>query len=200
MKRRLLIAIYALLHVAGIAYHYGPGQQGVSLDTVQSLLGQAEKAYAAEDFTKSKDFYEQALAAVPTGQSELAAKIQVLKAETRMMDGEVPEAILDLETAMTTAAAEGVSQETQDKLRAQKSTAHYYAAWLVRLENVSEDEWENQCDQARQGFRYLAEKSTDSGLVAAAGDHQKSLESAIRLAQMDAADLKALPLPKSCAN
>jgi hypothetical protein len=200
MKRRILIAFYALLPVAGIAYHYGPGQRGMALDAVQACMKLADLEGKAENFGKAAELLTTALAATPADEKDLAGKLEVLKAEARMMNGEVPEAIQDLEAALTKAQKDGAAKETLDKLRAQKSTAHYYAAWLVRLENVSEDEWENQCDLARQGFRFLAENAQEAGTAAEAKEHQKSLESAIRLAQMDQADLKALPLPKCCSS
>jgi hypothetical protein len=198
VKRKLFFTLWILAPVAGIALHYGPGQRGVAMDQVVAEIRSAEQLLKSEDYNGAEEAYGRALAAAAQSKPDLRANLQVLKAQARILDGETPEAIGDLQAALVAAGAEGASKEATDQLRAQLSTAHYYAAWLVRLENVSEEEWKVQCDLARQGFRYLSEQASSSETKALAEGYQKNLENSIRLAQLDQNDLKALPLPKQC--
>jgi murein L,D-transpeptidase YcbB/YkuD len=200
MKRKLFFALWLLAPVAVLAYHFGPGQKGVAHDKMAALLKEAEAARKSEDWNAAEEAYAAALKEVPADEKDTRARLELAKAEARIFDGETPEAIQDLQQALRTAQQEKVSEDLQNAMQAQLSAAHYYAAWLVRLENVSEEEWKIQCEQARQGFRYLAEKLKGGGDTASATQHQKNLESAIRLAQMDLNDLRALPLPKQCGS
>jgi len=200
VKRKIFFALWLLAPVGVLAFHFGPGQRGVAHDRMAACLKQAEQARQREDWNAAEEAYAEALKALPGDEKETRCRLEVARAEARFFDGEVPEAIGDLEEALAKAQADGASRGSVDAVRAQLSAAHYYAAWLVRLENVSEEEWKNQCDLARQGFRYLTEKAQASGEAAAGAEQQKNLESAIRLARMDLSDLRALPLPKQCCN
>jgi tetratricopeptide (TPR) repeat protein len=198
VKRKLFFTLWLLAPVVGVALHYGPGQKGVALDNMATAIREAEAAKAAEKWDAAEQAYGRAIA-LATGNASLWAQLHVAKADARFMDGEVPEAIAELKEALAAAKADESPISAQNALLAKMSEGHYYAAWLVRLENVSEDEWRNQIDQARQGFRYLSETcASDAETEGGCGSetHQKNLESAIRLAQMDTSDLKALPLPK----
>ncbi len=81
--------------------------------------------------------------------------------------------------------------------RHELASAHYFTAWLMRLEGATVEEWKPEAQQARQHFRLLAERAGEAD-AADVEAHERNLEAAIRLEQMDLSELQALPLPKKC--
>ncbi|MEN6451692.1 MAG: hypothetical protein ABFC96_14465, partial [Thermoguttaceae bacterium] len=75
----------------------------------------------------------------------------------------------------------------------------YYAAWIMRLEGATPDEWKPEAERARQQYRLLAERA-DVDKDATSELFQRNLEATIRLEQMDFNTLLAKPLPKKCCN
>lgn len=75
----------------------------------------------------------------------------------------------------------------------------YYAAWIMRLEGASTEQWLNEAENARQQFRWIAEQQTDR---ASTQFHTaaENVEAVIRLEQMDLDSLMARPLPKNCCS
>ena len=75
----------------------------------------------------------------------------------------------------------------------------YYAAWMMRLEGATTEEWMTEAENARQQFRLLAEECTDrsSQNYTAASEN---VEAVIRIEQMDLSTLMARPLPKNCCS
>jgi hypothetical protein len=88
-------------------------------------------------------------------------------------------------------------------VRSELATTSYYAAWMMRLEGATPDEWKPEAERARQQFRLLAEReavsvgasATEAQIVSA-----KNLEAVIRLEQMSLEELMARPLPKNCCS
>jgi hypothetical protein len=65
----------------------------------------------------------------------------------------------------------------------------------MRLEGYQREDWEPEIEAARQNFSLLAEQAEAGGDAAGARRHEEDLESAVRLARMDLAELQGLPLP-----
>ena len=84
-----------------------------------------------------------------------------------------------------------------DPMRHELAMSGYYAAWLMRLEGATEEEWMTEAERARQGFRWLAEQADQRG-EATSDVYRQNLEATIRLQQMDLSTLLAKPLPKKC--
>jgi hypothetical protein len=114
-----------------------------------------------------------------------------------MHAGELPEAISDLDTLLVEMLKGGATAKLSEEVRSELATAQYYAAWLMRLEGASTDEWTVQSENARQHFRLLAEEKLQSD-APAAKTHQENLEATIRLARMDLSELQGMPLPGFC--
>jgi acetyl esterase/lipase len=79
--------------------------------------------------------------------------------------------------------------------RSALANAQYYTTWLMRLEGAPEAEWQAEIDASRQNYKLVAEQALAGSDAKSAKVAQDDLESAIRLARMDIADLQGLPLP-----
>jgi len=193
MKRKLLLYLWLLTPVVLLAYHYGPGQQGVARDEAAGQIAIAQKAEAAEDWRGAMAAYSAALARLPATDRPTRWQLRLAHGKARMEAGEIPEAISDFEGLLAEMEKSDASASTTEPVRTSLGTAQYYAGWLMRLEGAKAEEWNVPVEGARQQFRLLAEEAPGAG-----GDHRKNLEATIRLARMDLTELQGLPLPKCC--
>jgi len=196
MRKTVLIALWLLVPVALLAYHYGPGQSRLALDQAARKIAEARALEAGEDWQGAYEAWTEALAATPQDKTRARFQLRLAQARTRMYTGELPEAIEDMENLLTEAQNGAAGKEFQRETRGTLATAQYYAGWLMRLEGAAAEEWLLPTENARQHFRLLAEETAGTK---AAADYEKNLEATIRLQRMDLSELQGLPLPKFCS-
>lgn len=198
MKKKLLLSLWLVLPVVLLAYHYGPGRDGVARDQVASLLAKSRSAEASGNWEAAVGSYTDALALLPGTDTGARARIRLAQAQARIHIGELPEAMQDFESLLDDVTAEQGEGPLAQEVRESLASSQYYAAWLMRLEGADRQEWTIPVDQARQNYRMLAEASGKAG-DGRLTNHEKNLEASIRLAQMDLSVLQGLPLPKQCS-
>jgi len=196
MRKTLCILMWLAVPVVLIAYHYGPGQSRLDQERAARLISEARAFEATEDWPEAVRAWEQALAATPESRTDVRLRLRLAQANARLFIGELPEALEALGSLLTDCRAGGADPELEREIRASLGSAHYYAAWLMRLESAPLEEWLVQAESARQHFRLLAEQSagTEASL-----DYEKNLEATIRLERMDLSELEGMPLPKCCS-
>jgi hypothetical protein len=202
MKRWILpvaVGIWLVSAVVAMAWHFGPGREVARQSEALETAELAEAAAARGDWPEAVKQYVAALAALPPDQAAERERLTLAYAVARIQIGELVEAqdqlealVVELEKDPTPA-----SRELLAAARHESATAAYYAAWLMRLEGATPEEWKVETERARQQFHLLAEQA------AAAGDeraesYQKNLEAAIKLEQMDLTALLGKPPPKKC--
>jgi len=196
MRKTILFALWLLVPVALLAYHFGPGQSRLAQDRAARKIAEARALEAKEDWQAAYEVWGAALAATPQDKTAARLQLQLAQARTRMYTGELPEAMEDMDKLLTEAQRSGADKKMQQEIRSTLATAQYYAGWLMRLEGAPSEEWLQPVESARQNFRLLAEEAKDSK---AAKDFEKNLEATIRLARMDLSELQGMPLPKFCS-
>jgi hypothetical protein len=194
--RILLLTGWLLLPVVAAAWHYGPGQERVQLDRVASVLAQADQAAADGQWAQADELYDQALRQMPLDRVADARRVRLERDKAQMLAKKLPVAHGDLKALVAEmeadpAADPGVLAES----RAALANAQYYTTWLMRLEGYQREDWEPEIEAARQNFRLLAEQAEARGDSERTKKWEEDLESAIRLARMDLAELQGLPLP-----
>jgi hypothetical protein len=197
--RGVVLAVWVLVPVLASAYHYGPGQQQLQLDDVQTLLSQARSQIDQGQPAKAIDALTEVLAKLPADREAEARRVRVERAKAMLLAHELPKAFDEL----TLLVPELQSDPKTDPAlladaRQSLASAQYYLTWLMRLEGDPRSEWEPEIEGARQTYRLLAEQAQARGDTAAAKARQEDLEAAIRLARMDLSELQALPLPGQC--
>jgi hypothetical protein len=223
MNRRILWAIWAIVPVAAIAIHLGPGQRLLAADRASDHLSLALAAEQAEDYAAAAEHYAAARAQLPDDQSAQRARLALREAKATVFAGNLVEGAAKLEsliTELTNPASGtpdlragssdsgtptlrgGLSSEDSAKLltetRDALGTAAYFTAWTMRLEGAAADEWKPETEKARQQFRLLAETALADGDKELAEAATKNDEQVIRLERMDLSELAGLPLPKKC--
>jgi len=196
MRRKILFALWLLVPVAVLAYHFGPGQARLSTERAVRFIVTAKAFEAAEQWPEAVQAWADALAATPPEKKIARLQLQLAHANARIYVGELPEAMEVMESLLTEMQNVKADESLQREVRRSLGSARYYAAWLMRLEGAPTEEWLVQAESARQHFRLLAEDSNDTTLKK---DFEKNLEATVRLEQMDLSELQGLPLPKKCS-
>jgi tetratricopeptide (TPR) repeat protein len=196
MRKTILFALWLLVPVVLLAYHFGPGQSRLAMDRAGRKIAEARALEAKEDWQAAFEAWSAALAATPQDKTIARLQLQLAQARTRMYTGELPEAMEDMDKLLTEAQRIGADKKFEHEVRGTLASAQYYAGWLMRLEGAPSEEWLQPVESARQNFRLLAEETKD---VKAAKDYEKNLEATIRLARMDLSELQGMPLPKFCS-
>lgn len=195
----LVLTLWCLAPLGLLAYHYGPGQGELQLDTAAATLGKAKSSADAGSLKEAIAGYEETLAKLPKDRIEEARRIRLELAKTRMEAAELPKAREEL-----AALAEELSQDPnahaglRDDTLATLATSRFYMTYLMKLEGLPDSEWEPEIEAARQERKLLVQRATEAGDEKGAAKHADDLESAIRLARMEPEELYGKAIPKQC--
>jgi hypothetical protein len=194
--RILFFTGWLLIPVVAAAWHYGPGQERMQLDRAAAVLVQADEAAAAKQWKQADELYEEALRLLPPDRLADARRIRLERAKAQMLAEKLPLAHQELKDLVQELTSDPSShQKLLSEAREALANAQYYVTWLMRLEGAPREDWEPEIEAARQNFGLLAEQAEAKGDSETARKHEEDLESAIRLARMDLAELQGLPLP-----
>jgi hypothetical protein len=194
-----LISLWLFVGLAGLIFHLGPGQELRNYDTVNQQVEQARTQVSHEKYSEALTSFDQAMAAIPEERTDLNRQLRLEKAKTQMLDKQLPEARLALESLMDELMQENLGdsslgQQTREAL----ANAQYYVTWLMRLEGAPREEWESEIEASRQNYRLLAERAERIGDALEIKRRTEDVEAAVRLARLDLSQLQALPLPCQC--
>ncbi len=191
--KTLLITLWCLLPIGLAAFHFGPGQDLLKFDDTEAQLAQAREAVANEEWGEAVEAYQDALAKLPKQGKQLAYQIRLETAKAMMLNKQLPTARQDLAKLVTDLDDdEAAPQKLRDAARSALANARYYMTYLMKLEGLPDTAWEPEIEAARQEYKLLATSAANSELAKRSAD---DLESAIRLARMDPAELYGLPIP-----
>ena len=191
--KTLLITLWCLLPIGLAAFHFGPGQDLLKFDDTEAQLAQAREAVANEEWGEAVETYQDALAKLPRQEKQLAYQIRLETAKAMMLNKQLPTARQDLAKLVTDLDNdEAAPQKLRDAARSALANARYYMTYLMKLEGLPDTAWEPEIEAARQEYKLLATSAANSELAKRSAD---DLESAIRLARMDPAELYGLPIP-----
>lgn len=198
--RSFLMVVWLMLPAAVGAWHFGPGQNGLKMDSAADALAAARAASASENWTTALASYEAALAAVDSKSNpQLVQAIRLGKAQAQMFSGQLPEAAADLDALVVDLEADPKADaRTRVEALSSLANAKFYMTWLKRLEGLADAEWRPDVENARQSYRRLAEEAEKAGDADTARTYRENLEGTIRLARMDVSELQGLPIPKQC--
>jgi len=200
--RTILLLAWCATPIAGLAYHYGPGQERLVLDDVATIVARAETAAQDENWGEAVERYDEALKQLPADQTLMQRRLKLERAKAALLDSKLPTATADLSSLVeelqdTTKSGTDAKANAQLLRESREALANsqFYMTWLLRLEGKAREEWEPQIDAARQNYRLLAEDAQDRGDAAQQKRSQEDLEGAIRLERAELQDLQGLPLP-----
>jgi hypothetical protein len=199
--RTLVLLGWLMVPVLFGAYHYGPGQEKLRLDDVARVVAQADRLAAGEEWQQAAAKYQEALGLLPEGRADDSRRIRLRRAKVQMLAHQLPEANVALRELVEQLEDDKTADpKLRNEAREALANAQYYMTWLMRLEGLSNDEWEPEIESSRQTYKLLAEQDEAQGDPLSARKHREDLESVIRLARLDLSELQGLDLPKQCSN
>ena len=210
--RKILILFWLLVPVAMAAYHYGPGQQQMTIDEVASTLGDAEELIAEgealvksddqrlanEKFAEAIEKFDDAIQNLPKEKEREIQVIRLAKAKALFASQKNPTARTELESLLDELTGE--KKEEQDIVliadtREALATSQFYMTWLMRIEGHPREIWEPEANRSRQNYKVLAENALKNNMPEKAKKAKEDLEASVRLALVDLDELQGLPLP-----
>ncbi len=200
LKRAVWVA-WAIIPVALISLHYGPGKALYAQDIAHDYAAEAQALEDAGNFKDAAVAWGAARDSLPLERHDDAKRYSLRQAKARMFSDELIEGTVQMEDLLANELAAEVPETAfADTLRGEIASAQYYTAWQMRLEGASPTEWLQETDAARQHLRYLSESARDANDTLNAGDYTRNLEAVVRLEQMGDEELRAMALPKNCPN
>lgn len=194
--RTLLIVAWLFTGLGGVIFHFGPGQEKLEIDRVNQIMKSARANVEEKNFAQAIEMYDEVLAALPSEKKQASRDIVLEKAKAQMMGAKLPEARQSLATLLDDVRLDEESDPAfTAEVQSTLANSQYYMTWLMRLEGRPEEEWMPEIQAARQHYTQLTEKAEASGDTELLNRSAEDLESTVRLARMDLADLQALPLP-----
>ena len=83
--RIILFVIWILIPVGALAYHMGPGQDQLDLESASQMLVAADVLAEDESWAKAQAAYETALTLVPEDNDQLVRKIRLQRAKACLL-------------------------------------------------------------------------------------------------------------------
>ncbi len=129
---------------------------------------------------------------------EAAQSLRLARARALVRAGEIGRGANELEDLLLELGDSGRGEKPLAlSAREELATAYYYGARLMRLAGKSGPEWRRIAALARQNFRYLAERTAESGLdPARVADHERNTELVLNLEQSSREELAFLARPR----
>ncbi len=194
--RNILIILWLLVPVAVAAYHFGPGQEKVTLDEAGLAMKSAGRAMEEGDPLEALERFDEAIEKLPDTERGAIRRLTLEKAKVQMQAKQLPQANEVLKGMLDELATEkGADPQLLADTREAYANSQYYMTWLMRLEGLPREAWEPEIEVSRQNYRLLAENAVAKGQSEIAKNYQESLEASIRLARLDLTELQGLPLP-----
>src|SRR6476620_4392185 len=146
MHSRLIYGWLAIPAV-GLAVHFGPGRAWLERDDAASLVRQAERMEGQSEWEEAVAKYAAALLVLPAGPPQERQRLEVALGKALVMSGSMVEGQERLEKTLAelTAAGEEKSPLAQ-AARYELATSSYYAAWFMRLEGATAEEWKAEAE------------------------------------------------------
>jgi len=196
--RKLLPLLWLIVPIACAAWFYGPGRDQLRRQDAGLHIRQAVLAEEDGKWSLAAAAYRRAAAALPTDAEGERQRLALAEARAAIRLGELIAGQEQLQQLVDDVDREGAcASDVALGARHELATASYFAAWLMRLEGATAEEWKPEAERARQQFRLLAERAGENPQTE---QFAANLEATIRLEQMDLSELMARPLPKNCPN
>lgn len=194
--RILMIVGWLFLGLGGTIFHFGPGQKHLEVDRVDLVLNDARECVANEQWSEAVGLFNEVLSDLPDEKLVESRSVTLEKAKCQMMAANLPEARQTLEGLLEDVRGDESSDKRfTTEVQSALANSQYYMTWLMRLEGMPEEEWKPEIEAARQHYTQLTIDAKELGDEELLGRSLEDLESSVRLARMDLAELQGLPLP-----
>lgn len=199
MKRNLP-AIWLALGLVLIGFHFLQGRKIEARETADLIREAATQAELNGKHEVALSKFTEALKVAETLDPSLQLRLQLDVARVRIQTGESLEAAESLDSLLDRDQLKQMPASLVRETRALAASAHYYAAYALRLENAPRDMWLDEIERSRQHFRNLTEGAVRGETEKEGDAYGRALEAAILLERAGVYELNAKEVPQPCEN
>jgi hypothetical protein len=199
MKRHLP-AIWLALGLVLIGFHFLQGRKIEARETADLIREAATQAELNGKHEVALSKFTEALKVAETLDPSLQLRLQLDVARVRIQTGESLEAAESLDSLLDRDQLKQMPASLVRETRALAASAHYYAAYALRLENAPRDMWLDEIERSRQHFRNLTEGAVRGETEKEGDAYGRALEAAILLERAGVYELNAKEVPQPCEN
>jgi hypothetical protein len=199
MKRNLP-AIWLALGLVLIGFHFLQGRKIEARETAEFIRQAATQAELNGKHEVALSKFTEALKSAETLDPSLQLRLQLDVARVRIQTGESLEAAESLDSLLDRDQLKQMPASLVRETRALAASAHYYAAYALRLENAPRDMWLDEIERSRQHFRNLTEGAVRGETEKEGDAYGRALEAAILLERAGVYELNAKEVPQPCEN
>ena len=199
MKRNLP-AIWLAFGLVLIGFHFLQGRKIEARETAEFIRQAATQAELNGKHEVALSKFTEALKVAETLDPSLQLRLQLDVARVRIQTGESLEAAESLDSLLDRDQLKQMPASLVRETRALAASAHYYAAYALRLENAPREMWLDEIERSRQHFRNLTEGAVRGETEKEGDAYGRALEAAILLERAGVYELNAKEVPQPCEN
>jgi hypothetical protein len=199
MKRNLP-AIWLTFGLMLIGFHLLQGRKIEARETAESIRESATHAEQNGKHELALTKFTEALKIAETLDPSLHLRLQLDVARVRIQSGESLETAESLDSLLDRDQLKHLPASLVRETRALAASAHYYAAYALRLENAPRDMWLDEIERSRQHFRNLTEGAVRNASAEDTDAYGRALELAILLERASVYELNSKEVPQPCEN
>ena len=183
-----------------IGFHFLQGRKIEARETADLIREAATQAELNGKHEVALSKFTEALKVAETLDPSLQLRLQLDVARVRIQSGESLEAAESLDSLLDRDQLKQMPLNLVRETRALAASAHYYAAYALRLENAPRDMWLDEIERSRQHFRNLTESAVRGATEKEGDAYGRALEAAILLERAGVYELNAKEVPQPCEN
>jgi hypothetical protein len=199
MKRNLP-AVWLTFGLMLLGFHFLQGRKIEARETAESIRESATQAEKDGKYELALSKFTDALKLTETLDPSLHLRLQLDVARVRIQTGESLETAESLDSLLDRDQLKQMPASLVRETRALAASAHYYAAYALRMENAPRDMWLDEIERSRQHFRNLTEAAVRGAGDPDADAYGRALELAILLERSSVYELNSREIPQPCEN
>jgi hypothetical protein len=199
MKRNLP-AIWLTFGLILIGFHFLQGRKIEARETAESIRASAMQAEQNGKHEVALSKFNEALKIAEALDPSFHLRLQLDVARVRIQTGESLETAESLDSLLDRDQLKQMPANLVRETRALSASAHYYAAYALRMENAPRDMWLDEIERARQHFRNLTETAVRHASETDSEAYGRALELAILLERSSVYELNSKEIPQPCEN
>ncbi len=199
MKRTLRI-VWLIFAFVLLGFHLLQGRKIDAYETANSIRELGAKAESAGKYDLALRKFTEAIKVAEDADRSLQVRLQLDAARVGIQAGESLGIAETLDALIESEQATQLPKTLLRETRSLAASAHYYAAYALRLESAPRDMWLDEIERSRQHLRTLAENAANRSNHEEADTYGQALESAIRLERAGVFELNSKQIPKPCEN
>lgn len=198
--KRTLRTVWLTFAFVMLGFHLLQGRKIEAHETAIAIRELGAKAEKSGKYDLALRKFNEALKVAENADSSLQVRLQLDAARVGIQTGESLGIAETLDSLIERQQATQLPQSLLRETRSLAASAHYYAAYALRLENAPRDMWLDEIERSRQHLRTLAENASNRANAKEADTYGRALESAIRLERAGVYELNSKEVPQPCEN